>query len=259
MSTPEELQEAVGKGTGTVRLAAGVIEITEPIEIPGGAKDLEIIGDPEGVTLRAAPDFEGKALLVFRSASGIKLSGFAIEGRRPHHDERLGLPPSNTTFFDFYSDNGVVFENVEDLQITNVSLTEITNYPIIVNTGKRVTIENVHVSNSGSLNENGRNNASGGILLENGTSDFVVRDSTFENVRGNCIWTHSRYESPRNADGLIEGNEFHTTCPRCDPSRTRHPHSRRSQPWHEDRLPDRGGRHRRPRLSRRHRHLRQHR
>jgi hypothetical protein len=44
--------------------------------------------------------------------------------------------------------------------------------------------------------------------LEEGTADFVVRDCTFENVRGNGIWTHSRYESPRNRDGLIEGNSF---------------------------------------------------
>lgn len=211
VGTSEELQEAVGKGSGVVRLAPGVIDIAKQIEIPSGAKDLEIIGDPEGTTLRAAPDFEGKAMLVFRSASGITLSGFSIEGRRPHSDERLGLPPSNITFFDFYSDNGLVFENVEDLHIADVGFTEITNYPIIVTTGKNVVIEKVRVSNSGSLNENGRNNASGGILLENGTSDFVVRDSTFENVRGNCIWTHSRYESPRNAGGLIEGNEFHMT------------------------------------------------
>ena len=211
VGTSEELQEAVEQGSGLVRLAAGAIEISEPVEVPVGAQDIEIIGDPDGTTLRATPDFEGKALLVFRSASGIKLSGFAIEGRRPHNDERLGLPPSNRTFSDFYSDNGLVFENVEDLHITDVRFTEITNYPIIVNAGKQVVIENVHVSNSGSLNDNGRNNASGGILLENGTSDFVVRDSTFENVRGNCIWTHSRYESPRNADGLIEGNKFHTT------------------------------------------------
>jgi len=211
IGTPEELQEAVGKGSGVVRLAAGVIEITKPIEVPSGAEGLEIIGDLAGTTLRVVPNFEGKAVLVFRSASGIKLSDFAIEGRRPHSTERLGLPPSNITFADFYSDNGLVFENVEDLHITDLRFSEITNYPIIVNASKDVVIENVRVSNSGSLNEGGRNNASGGILLENGTSDFVVRDSAFENVRGNCIWTHSRYESPRNADGLIEDNEFHTT------------------------------------------------
>ena len=210
IGTPEELQEAVGKGSGVVRLAAGVIEITKPIEVPSGAEGLEIIGDLAGTTLRVVPNFEGKAVLVFRSASGIKLSDFAIEGRRPHSTERLGLPPSNITFADFYSDNGLVFENVEDLHITDLRFSEITNYPIIVNASKDVVIENVRVSNSGSLNEGGRNNASGGILLENGTSDFVVRDSAFENVRGNCIWTHSRYESPRNADGLIVVSDFNS-------------------------------------------------
>jgi nitrous oxidase accessory protein NosD len=92
-----------------------------------------------------------------------------------------------------------------------VRFAEIANYPIIVNAGKGIVIESVHIRDSGSLNENGRNNASGGILLENGTSDFVVRGSLFDNVRGNGVWTHSRYESPRNSDGLIEGNEFRMT------------------------------------------------
>ena len=207
----DALRRAVAAGTGVVRLAPGVIEISEPIEIPNGAQELEIIGDPSGTTLRVSPQFAGKAVLVFRSASRITLSGFSIEGHRASVDERLGLPPSNVTFLDFYSNNGLVFEDVQDLSISDASFTEIANYPIIVNAGKGIVIESVHIRDSGSLNENGRNNASGGILLENGTSDFVVRGSVFDNVRGNGVWTHSRYESPRNSDGLIEGNEFRMT------------------------------------------------
>ena len=207
----DALRQAVATGSGIVRLARGVIDIYEPIEIPSGAQDLEIIGDPSGTTLRVSPQFEGHAVLVFRSASKITLSEFSIEGHRASVNERIGLPPSNKTFFDFYANNGLVFEDVQDLHISDVNFSEIQNYPIIVNAGKRVIIERVRVRDSGSLDENGRNNASGGILLENGTSDFVVRNSAFENVRGNGVWTHSRYESPRNSDGLIEGNEFHNT------------------------------------------------
>src|SRR5262249_28820617 len=57
-------------------------------------------------------------------------------------------------------------------------------------------------------NGNGRNNTSGGILLEEGTTRFTVRDSRFMNIRGNGVWTHSMYTSPRNSDGLIAGNRF---------------------------------------------------
>ncbi len=207
----DALRQAVAAGTGIVRLAPGEIEVAEPIEVPKGARSLEIVGDPSGTTLVVSPQFEGPAVLVFRSASNVTLSGFSIQGHRASLDERKGLPPSNITFFDFYSNNGVVFEDVQDLTIRDVSFAEIAHYPIIVNAGKGVVIENVEVRDSGSLNENGRNNASGGILLENGTVDFVVRDSIFEDVRGNGVWTHSRYESPRNSDGLIEGNEFRMT------------------------------------------------
>ena len=52
----------------------------------------------------------------------------------------------------------------------------------------------------------GRNNASGGILLEEGTRDFEVRECIVRRVRGNAIWTHSNYFSPRNDGGVIAGN-----------------------------------------------------
>ncbi len=37
---------------------------------------------------------------------------------------------------------------------------------------------------------------------------FSVADSTFRNIRGNGVWTHSRYLAPRNRDGKILRNEF---------------------------------------------------
>ena len=206
--TEDGLRRAIAAGTGEVQLAAGVIEVSSPIEAPKGARDLAIIGHPEGTTLRVSEAFTGRAVLVFRSAQNVTLSGFAVEGNRKFVDERVGIPPANEAFTSFYSNNGVIFEGVRGLQITGLRFTEIPAFPIIVNQGQDVRIEDVHVRNSGSLNEKGRNNTSGGILLEEGTADFVVRNCTFENVRGNGIWTHSRYESPRNRDGLIEGNRF---------------------------------------------------
>jgi hypothetical protein len=77
-----------------------------------------------------------------------------------------------------------------------------------VSRSSRVRIENVQVEDSGSRNAKGRNNTSGGILLEEGTGPFAVVGCTFRNVRGNGVWTHSLYTSPRNRDGLVSGNRF---------------------------------------------------
>ena len=66
-----------------------------------------------------------------------------------------------------------------------------------------VKLDHLLVEDSGSLNAKSRNNTTGGVLLEEGTDDFTVADSTFRNIRGNAVWTHSRYRSPRNSRGKI--------------------------------------------------------
>src|SRR5205085_7152779 len=73
-----------------------------------------------------------------------------------------------------------------------------------------ITIDHVRIESSGSRDANGRNNTTGGILFEEGTTDFRVTNSEFYDVRGNGVWTHSLYTSPRNARGVIEGNRFDT-------------------------------------------------
>ncbi len=55
----------------------------------------------------------------------------------------------------------------------------------LINHSKNVAIDHVSVNDSGSRNAKGRNNTSGGILLEEGTEQFSVTDSTFRNIRGN--------------------------------------------------------------------------
>ena len=56
-------------------------------------------------------------------------------------------------------------------------------------------------------------------------------------MRGNGIWTHSLYTSPRNARGRIAGNEFAHDRARCDSGGPRHRHPRREQSRPHDRLP----------------------
>jgi parallel beta helix pectate lyase-like protein len=45
-------------------------------------------------------------------------------------------------------------------------------------------------------------------VIEEGSSDFEVRDSRFRRIRGNGLWTHSLYISPRVRDGVFAGNRF---------------------------------------------------
>ncbi|MGH9721964.1 MAG: right-handed parallel beta-helix repeat-containing protein, partial [Bryobacteraceae bacterium] len=57
-------------------------------------------------------------------------------------------------------------------------------------------------------NAAGRNNATGGILIEEGSKDFQVVNSVFRRIRGNAVWTHSLYRSARNGPGSIADNRF---------------------------------------------------
>ena len=66
----------------------------------------------------------------------------------------------------------------------------------------------VEILDSGSRNAAGRNNTTGGILLEEGTRKFRIINCTLRGIRGNGIWTHSLYTSPRNGHGLIARNRI---------------------------------------------------
>ena len=84
----------------------------------------------------------------------------------------------------------------------------VPGFAILVSHSRDVSIDNVRVSDSGSRTPSGRNNATGGILLEEGTRDFTVTHCDLRNVRGNGIWTHSLATAPPNRDGLIASNHF---------------------------------------------------
>jgi hypothetical protein len=204
----EALRQAFLSGRGVVQLPAGVTETQAELLIPPGASDLEIRGAPGGSRLRAAANFRGHALIRCRRAARIRMRGFDLDGNRAALAEPMSLPPSNVTFAHFYRNNGILAEDVLGLEIADVNVRQVANYAILVSRSRDVRIERVRVTESGSRNAAGKNNASGGILLEDGTARFTVRDCELAGVLGNGIWTHSRYQSPRNADGLIERNRF---------------------------------------------------
>ena len=192
--------------TGTVYLPPGTIDVAYELHIPDGAHDLKIYG--VNTTLRARRNFRGRAILTCRGCINLELHNLAIDGARAALERPLPLTKGNKPFAEFYSNNGILIENARGVSIDGVEISNVANYAILVSHSHDIFISHVTVEASGSHNEKGRNNASGGILLEEGTDNFTVSDSRFHNILGNGVWTHSFYGSPRNSHGRIVNNTF---------------------------------------------------
>jgi hypothetical protein len=186
-----------------IQLAPGITILSAPVVLEEGA---ELRGAP-GSVLRSTNDFHGPALIIVRG-NHVILRNFTLEGQRGETEARLDLPPYDLPFARFTPNNGVLAENVSNLAVSNVSFNDISGFAILVSRGHNISIDNVHVADSGSRNPAGRNNTTGGILLEEGTTDFQVTRSDFRNILGNGLWTHSLYTSPRNARGRFTENRF---------------------------------------------------
>ncbi|MBS1858835.1 MAG: right-handed parallel beta-helix repeat-containing protein [Acidobacteria bacterium] len=183
---------------------AGVTEVHREIHIAGGA---EVRGIPGRSVLRAAADFEGRAVLVV-DGDGARVRDLVVDGNRDALEVRAGLPGYDTPFARFTRGNGLLADGAADLVVRNVTFRAIAGFAVLVSRGRNVTIDRVRVSGSGSRNPAGRNNTTGGILLEEGTRDFRVTGCELRDIRGNGIWTHSLYTSPRNARGVFAGNRL---------------------------------------------------
>jgi Right handed beta helix region len=192
--------------TGTFRLPAGVTEVKSEIRLPDGAHNLEIVGD--GSTLRAEANFRGRAVFSCHGCRRIRFANFAIDGNRAALEKPLPLAPSDKTFASVFPNNGILIEDADEVSIDGVHFVNIANFAALINHSTNIGIQHVSVADSGSRNAKGRNNTSGGVLLEEGSAQFSVTDSSFRNIRGNAVWTHSRYMAPRNRDGKILRNEF---------------------------------------------------
>ena len=187
------------------QLPAGVVELHSEMVVAGG---WELRGAPSGTVLRLAADFTGRAAVV-AGGDNIVLRDFSVDGNRAALEVRAGLPPYDAAFADFTRANGVWARGVTGLTVDRLHFRQIAGFAILVSRGHSVAIRGITVADSGSRNPRGRNNSTGGILLEEGTSDFSVTRCTLWNIRGNGIWTHSLYTSSRNARGVIALNQFH--------------------------------------------------
>jgi hypothetical protein len=199
------LVRPVGK-TRMMRFPAGVTEVRS--EIPVEANTV-VQGTGEGTVLRAASDFQGRAIFVVRG-DGVRIRDLEIDGNRDAIEVRAGLPGYDTPFARFTRGNGVLAEAAANLTVENVSFRRIAGFAVLVSGGRGVIIDRVRVADSGSRNAAGRNNTTGGILIEEGTADFRISNCELRAIRGNGVWTHSLYTSPRNARGVFEDNVLDT-------------------------------------------------
>jgi len=188
-----------------VELPAGETRLDHPMKISGGG-NVVIRGNPRGSTLVLSPGFRGGGAIVAEGASGLTLEGFSIRGNRTELKSDWHLPPGEMPFADYFADNGIVVRKSAGVTIRNVTITGIRAFPVIVSGSSDVVIDGVRIEDSGTLNRAGRNNTSGGILLEQGVSRFEVARCTIARITGNAIWTHSYSDAPRSSDGSIHDN-----------------------------------------------------
>lgn len=208
-SPQSRIQHALNRTTGTVQLPPGIIEIHSELRIPDGAHDLEIAGTPSTV-LRAAPDFQGRAIFACSHCQRVRVHGFTIDGNRAAFSQPVEMAPPENALRLMYMRNGLWFDQSQSIAITDVNFRYITNFPILISRSSDIRVERVYIDGCGSRNHQERNNSTGGIVIEEGSSNFTVRNCVFRGIPGNGLWTHSLYTSPRNHDGIFENNEFDT-------------------------------------------------
>jgi hypothetical protein len=203
-----QLQQRINEGAASVVFPSGTLELEAPIYISRRVGSTQLLAAPGGTTLLPGPKFRGKALIIAEEVNGLAISGLRFEGRRNDRGPRKGLPKAEVTFTDHMEGHGVLLLGCREAVLRNLKFAEMSGMAVLVRGGSRIRIEYAEVRDSGSLDARGRNNTSGGILFEDGVDDFTVRWSKFERIRGNALWTHSRYQRPRNSSGRFLNNQM---------------------------------------------------
>ena len=186
-----------------LQLPAGVVHLNGAWEIGSG---VEVRGLGSESILRMEAPFEGPAALIV--GSDVYLHDFTIDGNRAALQEPTGLPPYDTPFARFTRANGILAEHDTGVRLENLRFHDIAGFAVLASRTRDVTLYRLQVADSGSRNSAGRNNATGGILLEEGASDFRVEQCDLLRILGNGVWTHSLSPSPRDTRGVIARNRF---------------------------------------------------
>ena len=206
-SSESNLQTQLSRGSGIVTLPDGVTVLTKELKVPPNSAGLEIVGGKDSV-LRASPTFDGRALIVVQNSSRVKIHNLRFEGNRSQAERPADIPPASTAFLTHFQGNGIMIDDSKDIELSDLWMRDIQGFAVLASRVKKIKIRKLDVEDSGGRNTRGRNNTTGGVLFEEGTDDFEIRDSTFRKVSGNGVWTHSTFLSPRNYRGLITGNRF---------------------------------------------------
>jgi len=190
--------------TGTVTLPSGTIEISREIVLSPDAHDLDIKGS--NTILKASTAFRGRSLLSLGAGKNIKIHDLILDGNRAAFPQRVPAPQSSAMLSRVIANNGIVAENVAGLEIFRLDAKEFAGFPILIVGGSHARIHDVRLTDSGSLDVAGHNNGTGGLVLEEGATDFEVSNALFGKVRGNGIWIRSTGATA--SKGRITANEF---------------------------------------------------
>jgi hypothetical protein len=183
---------AVGVG------ARGETVLHQPLRNPAVVSGVYVLAD----------DFAGEAAIVLDGAVNVTLRDFVVKGNRTRLAQRQGLPPYDRTFASWFGAGGVLVRGGAGVVIERARFEQMAGFAVVAARVRGVAVREVTVVDSGSLKANGRNNTTGGVLIEDGTVDWEVSRSVFERVTGNAVWTHSRYTAPRNERGRVAENRF---------------------------------------------------
>jgi hypothetical protein len=206
-SPEQELRKRLAAQTsGTINLPPGLVEVSAELQLAPGAHDLEIVGS--GTLLKADDEFKGRAVVVAEGARNIRLRDFTIDGNRIVLEKPVSPPAAENPLRDHYLNNGVLLVHVDGAEISNLTMANIANLAILASRSSKVRIHHLRVEDCGSLDAKGHSNGTGGVALEDGTTGFEVRSSTFRRLRGNGLWTRSGSDAPRQDNGLFIANRF---------------------------------------------------
>jgi len=195
-----QLRQALQTKTGSVTLPAGEITLTRELVLPPDAHDLDIKGS--GTTIKASDAFRGRALLVLTAGRNIRIHDLMLDGNRDAVGRMLMLPAAGTMYSRVLPNNGIMAESVMGLELFGIKANHISTFAVLVNASHNVKLHDIEVSDSGGFNPQRRNNATGGLALEEGSSDFEIRHCRFGGLRGTGVTLRSVER------GSVIDNEF---------------------------------------------------
>ena len=125
---------AAGRGE-SVRFPPAWSRCTREMHVDGGTE----LRGARGTVLRAAPDFQGRAIIVVHGA-GVVLRDFTIDGNRDASKCGRDCRRPTRPFARFTRNNGILAEDVDGLTVSHVRFRKIAGFAVLVSRSRNVTI-----------------------------------------------------------------------------------------------------------------------